>query len=108
MAASNVIELTDADFDATVQNGTPILVDFWAEWCGPCRRIAPIVEELAQEYEGRLRVAKVNIDQHQQAANKFGIQSIPTLLIFKNGEPAKRITGAVPKDHLAEAIDSVL
>ena len=108
MAGKNVIELTDAQFDSTVQEGTPVLVDFWAEWCGPCRRIGPIVEELAQEYEGRLRVAKVNIDQHQQAANKFGIQSIPTLLLFKDGELAKRITGAVPKDHLVEAINGVL
>jgi thioredoxin 1 len=109
MAGKNVIELTDDQFAATIQDGdTPVLVDFWAEWCAPCRHIAPIVEELAQEYAGKLRVAKVNIDLYQQAANQFGIQSIPTLLLFKKGELAKRITGAVPKDQLVKAIGSVL
>ncbi len=109
MAGKNVIELGDEQFAATIgDGGTPVLVDFWAEWCAPCRRIAPLVEELADQYAGRLRVAKVNIDQHQGAANQFGIQSIPTLLLFKNGQLAQRITGAVPKDMMVEAIESVL
>lgn len=109
MAGANVQEVTDADFDSIVKQSTiPVLVDFWAEWCAPCRRIAPIVDELANEYAGRLRVAKVNIDQQQEAANQFGVQSIPTLLIFKDGQVAKRITGAYPKDFLADAIEEVL
>jgi thioredoxin 1 len=109
MAGNNVIELTDATFDATIADGaTPILVDFWAEWCGPCRRMGPIVEELANQYAGKARVAKLNVDQHQQVAGRLGIQSIPALLIFKNGQLAKRIVGAVPKDMLEQAVQEVL
>jgi thioredoxin 1 len=109
MAGNNVIELTDATFDAAIADGaTPILVDFWAEWCGPCRRMGPIVEELAGQYAGKLRVAKLNVDQHQQVAGKLSIQSIPALLIFKNGQLAKRIVGAVPKDMLDQAVQEVL
>ena len=109
MASQNVTELSDAAFDQTINDSpVPVLVDFWAEWCGPCRRIGPVVEELAQEYSGKLAVAKINIDEHQQAANKFGVQSIPTLMIFKNGQLAERIVGAVPKETLVEAIQRVL
>ena len=109
MAGKNIIELTDDSFTTTINDkSTPVLVDFWAEWCAPCRRIGPIVEELAQEYAGRLRVAKVNIDQHQQAAGQYDIRSIPTLLLFKNGALAEKIVGAVPKDHLVQAVQRVL
>lgn len=109
MASDKVIHLTDADFDQTVADSqVPVLVDFWAEWCGPCRRIGPIVEELAETFDGKLTVAKVNIDQHQAGATKLGVQSIPTLLIFKDGQVAERIVGAVPKDTLVEAINRVL
>ncbi len=106
--AANVMNLTDSDFEQTIASGGPVLVDFWAEWCGPCRRIGPIVEELAAEYNGRLKVGKVNIDEHQGAANKLGVQSIPTLVLFKDGQVAERIVGAVPKETLVEAIDRVL
>jgi thioredoxin 1 len=109
MAGANVQEVTDAEFAALVkESSVPVLVDFWAEWCQPCRRIAPIVDELANEYAGKLRVAKINIDQQQEAANQFGVQSIPTLLLFKNGQVAKRITGAYPKDYFTDAIEEVL
>lgn len=109
MASDKVLNLTDDSFEQIIQdNGTPLLVDFWAAWCGPCQRIAPIIDELADEYEGRLRVAKVDIDQHQGMANKLGVQSIPTLILFKNGEVADRIVGALPKDNLVEAINKVL
>src|SRR5512147_1455709 len=103
MASQNVMELSDSVFEQTIgQSAVPVLVDFWAEWCGPCRRIGPIVEELAQEFKGRLTVGKINIDEHQEAANKFGVQSIPTLMLFKGGQLADRIVGAVPKQNLVE------
>ncbi len=108
MASENVVTLTDADFEQTVGGRKAVLVDFWAEWCGPCRRVGPIVDELARDYDGRLTVGKVNIDEHQAAANKFGVQSIPTLMIFKDGQLAERIVGAVPKETLVEAIERVL
>lgn len=109
MANDKVIELTDTDFEGAIKDsGVPVLVDFWAEWCGPCRRIAPIVEELALEYDGRLKVCKVDVDENQAAAGQFNVQSIPTLMIFKDGQPAERIVGAQPKEALAEAIDRVL
>lgn len=109
MASQNVMELSDSAFEQTIsQSPIPVLVDFWAEWCGPCRRIGPIVEEVAKEFGGKLAVAKINIDEHQKAANKFGVQSIPTLLIFKNGQLAERIIGAQPKEILVEAVNRVL
>jgi thioredoxin 1 len=108
MASAKVKHLTDADFESVIQGGQPVLVDFWAEWCGPCRRIGPIVEELAEEYDGKLTVAKINIDEHQAAANQLGVQSIPTLMLFKGGQLAERIVGAVPKDTLVEAINRVV
>lgn len=101
-----VTELTDAMFEQQViQGGDAYLVDFWAPWCGPCRIVAPIVDELAKDYEGKLKVGKMNVDDNQEVAARFGISSIPTLMIFKGGELKERITGAVPKATLKQAID---
>ena len=109
MASEKVLQLTDASFESTIAGADkPVLVDFWAEWCGPCRRVGPIVDELAGQFDGKLTVAKVNVDEHPMAANKLGVQSIPTLMIFKKGQLAERIVGAVPKDTLIEAINRVL
>lgn len=109
MAAVGVTELTDANFEETIANGDkPVLVDFWAEWCGPCRRVAPIIEEIANEYADKLIVGKVDVDANQQVTAKHGIQSIPTLMIFKDGEVKERLVGAHPKEKLVETIERVL
>ncbi len=100
--------LTDAGFAASVQGEIPILVDFWAAWCAPCRMLAPILEELAGEYEGRLRIAKLNVDEESAAAQQYGIQSIPTLLLFKNGEVADKVVGVVPKEALSRLLEKHL
>jgi thioredoxin 1 len=103
---ANVKEVTAQDFDAEVlQAGEPVLVDFWAPWCGPCRMIAPLVEELAVENGASLKVTKVNIDDSPQIASNYGISSIPTLMIFKNGEVADRFVGVQPKKRLQDAIE---
>ena len=107
--AANLVELSDANFDAEVlKSETPVLVDFWAPWCGPCRQIAPSVEALSTEYAGKVRFGKLNIDENEATAAKFGIRSIPTLLVFKNGEIANQLVGALPKNKIAEQIDKVL
>jgi thioredoxin 1 len=109
MSNEHLAELTDANFDADVlKSDIPVLVDFWAPWCGPCRQIAPSIEALAVEYAGKLKFGKLNIDEHEQTAAKFGIRSIPTLLIFKNGEIANQLVGALPKSKIAEQIDKTL
>ena len=106
---SKEIEITDANFATEVeQSDTPVLVDFWAPWCGPCKMVAPIVEEIASEYEGKLKVGKLNTDDNQQVPTKFGIMSIPTLMLFKNGQVVERIVGAQPKDALTSKIDAAL
>jgi len=105
MASADTIEITDDNFEAEILNSdTPVLVDFWAVWCGPCRQIAPSVEALATEYKGKLKVGKMNVDDHQQVPQKYGIRSIPTLLVFKNGQVVDQIIGAVPKSKLEEAV----
>ena len=106
---ANELELTDATFETEVlQSDMPVLVDFWAPWCGPCRVIAPIVEEIAGEYNGKIKVGKLNTDDNQQVASKYGIMSIPTLLIFKDGEIAQKIIGAQSKQVITSKIDDVL
>ena len=101
--------VTDADFDQEVlKSDLPVLVDFWAEWCAPCKMIAPLVEDLSKEYEGKLNFAKMDIDSNPNTPMAYGIRSIPTLLLFRKGEPIDQIVGAVPKSVLKKKIDSVL
>lgn len=105
MAAANVHEFTDDNFETEVEGGTGVtVVDFWAPWCGPCRMIAPMIEQLATEYEGRVRFGKLNVDDNVQVASRYGIRSIPTVAIFKDGEAVDGIVGAAPKAHLERAI----
>lgn len=106
---SKPVEVNDGNFAQMVlQSKTPVLVDFWAAWCGPCRMVAPIVEELAKEYEGKISFAKVDVDQNPKMASQYGIMSIPTLLIFKNGAPISNIVGVRPKADLKKNLDAVL
>ncbi len=106
---SGPLHVSDKEFEATVlQASLPVLVDFWAPWCGPCRMVAPFLEEMAQEYAGRAIVAKVNTDEHQEWAQHFGIRGIPTLLFFKGGQEVDRIIGAVPKKVIQSKLDALL
>ena len=103
------LEVTDSTFEQEVLQSTqPVLVDFWAVWCGPCKAIAPIVEELAGEYEGKLKVMKLDVDDNPRTATAYGVQSIPTLLVFKDGKPAERIVGAVPKKVIVDKLQGVV
>ena len=107
--AENILEITDDNFEDTVLNSdTPIVVDFWAEWCGPCKMIAPTLEQLADEYVGTFKVGKLNVDDNRETAMKYGIRSIPTLLVIKEGDVAEQIIGAHPKDMLKDKILSAL
>ena len=106
---SKEIEFTESNFEnEVIQSDVPVLVDFWAPWCGPCKMVAPIVEEISGEYAGRLKVGKLNTDDNQMVASQFGVMSIPTLMIFKGGEVVERIVGAQPKEALTGKIDAVL
>ena len=106
---SEPIVLEDGNFEKVVlQAKTPVLVDFWAQWCGPCRMVAPVVEELAREYEGRVSFGKVDVDQNPKIASQYGIMSIPTLLVFKDGKPITNIVGFRPKAELKQSLDAVL
>ena len=98
---STPFDVTDDSFEQDViQSDLPTVVDFWAVWCAPCKRIAPLLDEMAAEYEGQLKVAKLNVDENYDTAGKYGVMSIPTLLVFKGGQPVERIVGFMPKDHL--------
>ena len=103
------MELTKENFQTEViDSDVPVLVDFWATWCGPCRAVAPIIDELAAEYEGKLKVGKVDVDAEQQLAGDFGVRSIPTLLIFNGGKLAEQLVGAVPKSQLVDKLQGIL
>jgi thioredoxin 1 len=107
--AGNVTEVTDNNFQAEVlESEVPVLVDFWAPWCGPCRMVAPVVEEIAQEHSDSLKVVKLNIDENQQTAMEFNVMSIPTLIVFRNGQPAKTVVGAYPKRKLVAELEPAL
>ena len=102
------LNISDSNFDAILAEGLPVLVDFWAPWCGPCRRVGPIVEELAAEYEGKVKVCKCNVDENDGVPMKYSIRNIPTLLFFKNGELVDRLVGAVPKQEIEDKLKSLL
>src|SRR5262245_55292941 len=108
MSALTIVTLTKTNFDQEVlKSSTPVLVDFWAEWCGPCKMVAPILDELATEYDGKVKIAKVNIDEFQGLATQYGIRAIPTLLLFKNGEVADQIVGLRSKRDFKTKLDRV-
>lgn len=109
MASDAIIELSDSTFESEVVNSDlPVLVDFWAPWCGPCRAIAPLVEEISSSYEGKIKVGRMNVDENQSTTMKFGIRSIPTIIMFKDGEAVDQIIGAVPKGEIERVVDKSL
>jgi thioredoxin 1 len=109
MAGGNILEFSDQNFEQEVLGSDkPVLVDFWAEWCAPCRMIAPAVEAIAGEYAGRAKVGKLNVDENQSVTSRYNIRSIPTLLVFKNGEIKEQLVGTTSKDNLAKLLDKNL
>ena len=102
------IELNDANFDQYINSDKPVLVDFWAEWCGPCKMIGPVVEELARDYEGKAVIGKLNVDENPAVTGRFGVRSIPTLLVFKGGQVVDKQVGAVPKSVLTQKLENQL
>ena len=109
MSGENLLEITDDNFEAEVlKSDIPVLVDIWAPWCGPCRIVGPIIEELAGEYAGKMKVGKLNVDDNSETAMKYQVQSIPTILIFKDGQEIQRIIGARPKPAFKKEIDAVI
>jgi thioredoxin 1 len=106
MANNSIVEVTDANFDADVlKSDKPVLIDFWATWCGPCRAIAPIVDELATEYQGKVKVGKMDVDRNSATPMRYGVRGIPTLLVFKDGQVKEQIVGYVPKEQIQKALD---
>ena len=107
--SENVKEITSLNFsDEVLKSDTPVLVDFWAEWCGPCRAIGPVVDEIANDYDGKVSVGKLNVDHENQLAMEYGVRSIPALLIFNNGTVVNQIVGAVPKNRITDILDTVI
>jgi len=106
---SDVLYVTDSNFDQEIINSNlPAMVDFWADWCGPCKIVGPIIEELAKEYKGRVKIAKLNVDQNRQITSRYGIRNIPTMILFKDGKVVDTIIGAYPKSFLEERLKSLL
>ncbi len=106
--SGKLLHVTDANFEEEIlKSSTPALVDFWAAWCGPCRTVGPVVEELAGEYTGKVKIAKLNVDDNKQTPSKYGVRGIPTLMLFRNGQVVDQIVGAVPKSKIKELLDKV-
>ena len=106
---ADILEVTDENFDDEIMNSdTPAVVDFWAEWCGPCKMVAPVIEELAKDYQGKIKVAKMDVDQNRTTPTRFGVRNIPTLIFFKGGEVAQTIIGAQPKSSIEDELKKLL
>jgi thioredoxin 1 len=108
MASDKVQQVSDTDFDSLISSETPTLVDFWAPWCGPCKAIGPVVEDLAEEFDGKVNIAKMNVDDNPATPGKYGIRAIPTLILYKSGEVVDQITGAVGKSQLVDLINKAI